>query len=116
RLNTMIVRRMAHININKYLPTRRRHMKILVRVSASTDYDVYPLFMVKCDGLNDEEIQAAIERNLVEYTGMDADSVYVDDDGVCWHNGSCWYVDDTMPVSDEDAAHLERILGISTFE
>jgi len=112
----MIVRRMAHININKYLPTRRKHMKILVRISASTDYDVYPLFMVKCDGLNDEEIQAAIERNLVEYTGMDADSVYVDDDGVCWHNGCCWYVDDTMPVSDEDAAHLERILGISTFE
>ncbi|MCX8995188.1 hypothetical protein NLN85_22180 [Citrobacter portucalensis] len=91
-------------------------MKILDRISVSTDYDVYPLFMVKCDGLNDEEIQAVIERNLVEYTGMDADSVYVDDDGVCWHNGSCWYVDDTMPVSDEDAAHLERILGISTFE
>nr|WP_247164699.1 hypothetical protein [Escherichia coli] len=81
-----------------------------------TDYDVYPLFMIKCDGLNDEEIQAAIERNLVEYTGMDADSIYIDDDGVCWHNGSCWYVDDTMLVSDEDAAHLERILGISTFK
>ncbi|MRN83676.1 hypothetical protein CQP55_19415, partial [Yersinia pestis] len=29
-------------------------MKILVRISSSTDYDVYPLFMVKCDGLNDE--------------------------------------------------------------
>ena len=28
-------------------------MKILVRISASTDYDVYPLFMVKCDGLNE---------------------------------------------------------------
>lgn len=35
-------------------------MKILVRISASIDYDAYPLFMVKCDGLNDEEIQAAI--------------------------------------------------------
>ncbi|EBU9763989.1 hypothetical protein DM312_12335 [Salmonella enterica subsp. enterica serovar Stanley] len=91
-------------------------MKILVRISASIDYDAYPLFMVKCDELNDEEIQAAIERNLVEYTGKDADSVYIDDDGVCWYNGSFWYVEDKMPVSDEDSAHLERILGISTFE
>ena len=112
----MIVRLIAPIKIDKYLPTRKKHMKTLVRISSSTDYDVYPLFMIKCDGLNDEEIQATIERNLVEYTGMDADSIYIDYDGVCWHNGSCWYVDDTMLVSDEDAAHLERILGISTFE
>ncbi|MFW7456604.1 hypothetical protein [Escherichia coli] len=67
-------------------------MKTLVRISSSTDYDVYPLFMIKCDGLNDEEIQAAIERNLVEYTGMDADSIYIDDDGVAAGTSTtqCW--------------------------
>ncbi|HCL6058126.1 hypothetical protein HVX64_23700 (plasmid) [Citrobacter sp. RHB20-C16] len=91
-------------------------MKTLVRITASTDYDVFPLFMVKCNGLNEEEIQAAIMRILPEYTGQDADSVFVDKDGVCWNNGNCWYVDDTRQLSDEDAAHLERILGISTFE
>lgn len=90
-------------------------MKVLVRISANTDYDVYPLFMVKCDGLNEQEIQALIARHLIEYTGYDADAVFVDEDGVCWHDGSCWYVDETQPLTDEDAAHLERILGISTF-
>ncbi|EGT5208578.1 hypothetical protein SMZ82_004170 [Cronobacter malonaticus] len=91
-------------------------MRILVRISASTDYDVYPLFMVRCDGLNDEEIQAAIQRNLVEYTGQSAETVFVDEDGICRHDGCCWYIDETRVISDEDAAHLERILGISTFD
>lgn len=91
-------------------------MKILVRISVSNDYDVYPLFMVRCDGMNEEEVQTAIQRILVEYTGHDADSVFIDEDGVCWHNGCCWYVDETRPISEEDAGHLQRILGISTFE
>ena len=91
-------------------------MKILVRITGSTDYDVFPMFMDKGDGLTNDEIQKAIERNLIEYTGYDADTVFVDSDGVCWHNGNCLYVDETRPVSDEDAGHLERILGISTFE
>ncbi|EFA0002022.1 hypothetical protein E9A26_003885 [Escherichia coli] len=87
-------------------------MRVLVRIVTSTVYDVFPLFMVKADGLNDEETDALIQ----EYTGQDADSVMVDDDGVCWHNGNCWYVEETQQISDEDAAHLERILSISTFE
>ncbi|MCU7761028.1 hypothetical protein [Cronobacter sakazakii] len=91
-------------------------MRILVRISASTDFDVYPLFMVRCDGLNDEEIQEAIQRHLVEYTGQSAESVFVDEDGICWHDGYCWYIDETRAISDDDAAHLERILGISTFD
>ena len=82
-------------------------MRVLVRIVTSTVYDVFPLFMVKADGLNDEETDALIQRILVEYTG---------DDGVCWHNGNCWYVEETQQISDEDAEHLERILSISTFE
>ncbi|EER7943602.1 hypothetical protein ACS17N_004749, partial [Escherichia coli] len=61
-------------------------MRVLVRIVTSTVYDVFPLFMIKVDGLNDEETDALIQRTLVEYTGHDADSVMVDDDGVCWHN------------------------------
>ncbi|MEH5519051.1 hypothetical protein PO545_11050 [Escherichia coli] len=91
-------------------------MRVLVRIVTSTVYDVFPLFMVKADGLNDEETDALIQRILVGYTGHDADSVMVDDDGVCWHNGNCWYVEETQQISDEDAEHLERILSISTFE
>lgn len=91
-------------------------MRILVRISASTDYDVYPLFMVRCENLNDDEVQAAIQRNLVVYTGQSAETVFVDEDGICWHDGCCWYIDETRVISDEDAAHLERILGISTFD
>ena len=29
-------------------------MRVLVRIVTSTVYDVFPLFMVKVDGLNDE--------------------------------------------------------------
>ncbi|HDX2348328.1 TPA: hypothetical protein RN897_004360, partial [Escherichia coli] len=50
-------------------------MRVLVRIVTSTVYDVFPLFMVKADGLNDEETDALIQRILVEYTGHDADSV-----------------------------------------
>ncbi|EOE5495881.1 hypothetical protein ACKJUK_004371 [Cronobacter turicensis] len=57
-----------------------------------------------------------MQRNLVEYTGQSAESVFVDEDGICWHDGCCWYIDETRAISDDDAAHLERILGISTFD
>ncbi|CAH5615289.1 hypothetical protein WGQ82_28700 (plasmid) [Klebsiella pneumoniae] len=90
-------------------------MRILVRISVSTDNDVtcYPLFMVNGFGLNDKGLQAVIDHNVIEYIGYSADSVFVDVDGVCWHNGGCLYADGTKPISEEDAQHLERILGLS---
>ena len=56
-----------------------------------------------------------IAANILPSLYGSADSVDVDEDGVCWHNGECWYVDDIKPLSDEDADHLTRILDISTF-
>lgn len=35
-------------------------MRVLVRIVTSTVYDVFPLFMVKVDGLNDEETDVLI--------------------------------------------------------
>ncbi|MFY0176252.1 hypothetical protein J0889_21155 [Raoultella ornithinolytica] len=43
------------------------------------------------------------------------DTVTVDEDGACWNNGECWYIEDLRFISEEDAEHLTRILGISTF-
>lgn len=50
--------------------------------------------MVKVDGFNDEEIDVLIQCIFVEYIGYDVDLVMVDDDGVCWYNGNCWYVEE----------------------
>ncbi|HHQ8267053.1 hypothetical protein ACJZEA_16970 [Klebsiella pneumoniae] len=58
-------------------------MRILVRISVSTDNDVYPLFMVNGFGLNDKALQEVIDHNVIEYIGYSADSVFVDVDGVC---------------------------------
>ncbi|HBT4797548.1 TPA: hypothetical protein MH639_24380 [Klebsiella pneumoniae] len=65
------------------------------------------------DGTSDDDLHVIASQILPSLYG-DEDTVTVDEDGVCWSNGECWYIEDLRFISEEDAAHLTRILGLST--
>lgn len=89
-------------------------MKTLLRVCASlnTSYSPYSLLNVP-EGTSDDDLQIIAGQLLPSLYG-DANVVTVDEDGVCWSNGECWYIEDLRFISEEDAEHLIRILGLST--
>ncbi|KWW08259.1 MULTISPECIES: hypothetical protein [Escherichia] len=91
-------------------------MKTLVQISASLGCATHPMFILNCEGLDEGEIDALVDRILIEYTGHDASNVFVDSNGVYRCNSDCWYREDVKNISDEDAEHLERILGIPTLK
>lgn len=91
-------------------------MKFLIRITTSTCNDIYPLFIVDCENLSDKETEQLISSTLLEYTGWDEETVAVNEDGIYSNGIDYWYQEDIQQISDEDAAHLERILGISTFK
>ncbi|HFP9309498.1 TPA: hypothetical protein ACHOZC_003498 [Raoultella ornithinolytica] len=90
-------------------------MKALLRVTASlgTAYNPYSLLKIP-DGSTEDDLQVMAKRIL---PGLYADEskVEVDENGVCWNNGECWYIEDLHFISEEDAGHLQRILGLSEF-
>lgn len=90
-------------------------MKALLHVHASLDttYSPYSILDVP-EGTTEEELQVIGNKFLPTLYG-DEEVVTVDSDGVCWNNGECWYIEGLHFISEEDAAHLVRILGISTF-
>ncbi|HBR1743313.1 TPA: hypothetical protein MDU36_002537 [Klebsiella pneumoniae] len=65
------------------------------------------------DGTSDDDLHVIASQILPSLHG-DENTVTVDEDGVCWNNGECWYIEDLRFISEEDAAHLTRILGLST--
>ncbi|MBD0905721.1 hypothetical protein DN614_24485 [Klebsiella michiganensis] len=65
------------------------------------------------EGTSDDDLQV-IANQLLPSLYSEANVVTVDEDGVCWSNGECWYIEDLRFISEEDAAHLTRILGLST--
>lgn len=89
-------------------------MKALLHVCASlnTLYSPYSILEVP-EGTRDDELKAFADKCLPSLYG-DEETVVVDSDGVCWSNGECWYIGDLRFISEEDAAHLTRILGLST--
>lgn len=82
-------------------------MRILVRISVSTDNDVtcYPLFMVNGFGLNDKGLQAVIDHNVIEYIGYSADSVFVE-----WMGCAGITVDACMPMGQ--SLSVRKMLNI----
>lgn len=88
-------------------------MKALLHVHASLDtiYSPYSILDVPA-GTTEEELQIIGNKFLPTLYG-DEQVVTVDSDGVCWSNGECWYIADLRFISEEDAVHLVRILGIS---
>ncbi|MGK2894953.1 hypothetical protein [Klebsiella michiganensis] len=90
-------------------------MKALLRVCASlnTSYSPYSILNVP-EGTSDDDLQIIADQLLPSLYG-DANVVTVDEDGVCWSNAECWYIEDLRFISEEDAEHLIRILGLSTF-
>lgn len=90
-------------------------MKALLQVCASlnTSYSPYSILDVP-EGASDDDLQVIANQILPSLYGSE-ETVFVDKDGVCWNNGECWYIEDLRLISEEDAAHLTRILGISTF-
>ncbi|HDT4631760.1 TPA: hypothetical protein QHQ25_001641 [Klebsiella pneumoniae] len=66
------------------------------------------------EGTSDDDLHVIADQLLPSLYG-DANVVTVDEDGVCWSNGECWYIEDLRFISDEDAAHLTRILNLSSF-
>ncbi|APM29178.1 hypothetical protein ACQFG6_006203 [Klebsiella michiganensis] len=90
-------------------------MKALLHVYASLDtsYSPYSIQEVP-EGTIEEQLQAIASEFLPTLYG-DKDLVAVDSDGVCWNNGECWYIENLHFISEEDAEHLTRILGFSTF-
>ncbi|HGT4098154.1 TPA: hypothetical protein ACM22Z_003469 [Klebsiella pneumoniae] len=90
-------------------------MKALLQVCASlnTSYSPYSILDV-LEGTSDDDLQVIANQILPSLYGSE-ETVFVDKDGVCWNNGECWYIEDLRLISEEDAAHLTRILGISTF-
>ncbi|HHB6988750.1 hypothetical protein [Klebsiella pneumoniae] len=89
-------------------------MKALLQVCASlnTAYSPYSILDVP-DETSDDDLHVIASQILPSLYG-DEDIVTVDEDGVCWSNGECWYIEDLRFISEEDAAHLTRILGLST--
>lgn len=90
-------------------------MKALLQVCASlnTSYSPYSILDVP-EGTSDDDLLVIANQILPSLYGSE-ETVFVDKDGVCWNNGECWYIEDLRLISEEDAAHLTRILGISTF-
>lgn len=90
-------------------------MKALLHVHASLDtkYSPYSILDIP-EGTTVEELQAIGNKFLPSLYG-DEEVVAVDSEGVCWNNGECWYIEDLRFISEEDAAHLTRILNLSTF-
>lgn len=89
-------------------------MKALLHVCASlnTSYSPYSILDVPEDTGEDELLIIALKL-LPSLYGSE-DTVTVDESGACWSNGECWYIEDLRFISEEDAAHLTRILGLST--
>lgn len=89
-------------------------MKALLHVCASlnTSYTPYSILDVP-EGTGEDELLIIALQLLPSLYGSE-DAVIVDEDGVCWSNGECWYIEDLRFISEEDAAHLTRILGLST--
>lgn len=89
-------------------------MKALLQVCASlnTSYSPYSILDVP-DGTSDYDLHVIASQILPSLYG-DENTVTVDEDGVCWSNGECWYIEDLRFISEEDATHLTRILGLST--
>jgi hypothetical protein len=89
-------------------------MKALLQISASlnTSYSPYSILDVP-EGTSDDDLHVIAGQILPSLYG-DADTVAVDEDGVCWSNGECWYMENLRFISEEDAAHLTRILKLST--
>ena len=89
-------------------------MKALLQVCASlnTSYSPYSILDVP-DGTSDDDLHVIASQILPSLHG-DENTVTVAEDGVCWNNGECWYIEDLRFISEEDAAHLTRILGLST--
>ena len=89
-------------------------MKALLQVCASlnTSYSPYSILDVP-EGTSDDDLQVIANQILPSLYGS-VDTVTVDEDGVYWSNGECWYIEDLRFISEEDAAHLTRILGLST--
>ena len=89
-------------------------MKALLQVCASlnTSYSPYSILDVP-DGTSDDDLHVIASQILPSLYG-DKNTVTFDEDGVCWSNGECWYIEDLRFISEEDATHLTRILGLST--
>ncbi|MCD6622846.1 hypothetical protein ACLH2J_24970 [Klebsiella michiganensis] len=85
---------------------------LLVCASLNTSYSPYSILNVP-EGTSDDDLQV-IANQLLPSLYSEANIVTVDEDGVCWSNGECWYIEDLRFISEEDAAHLTRILGLST--
>ncbi|HHT4259190.1 TPA: hypothetical protein ACTYZB_004857 [Klebsiella variicola] len=89
-------------------------MKALLHVCASLDEKYVPYTILSLpEGSTEDDLQAAAQQILPSLYG-DENQVIVDDEGVCWCKSECWYIEDLRFISDEDAAHLIRILGLST--
>lgn len=89
-------------------------MKALLHICASLDESYIPYSILNVpDGSTEGDLQVLAIGILPSLYG-DESKVMVDDDGVCWHNGECWYIEELRFISEEDAAHLTRILGLST--
>ena len=89
-------------------------MKALLHVHASLNSSYSPYSILEFpEGTDEDQLQSLAIKFLPSLYG-DEETVFVDEDGVCWNNGECWYIEDLRFISEEDAVHLTRILGIST--
>lgn len=85
-------------------------MKALLHVHASLNSSYSPYSILEFpEGTDENQLQSLAIKFLPSLYG-DEETVFVDEDGVCWNNGECYL----RLISEEDAAHLTRILGIST--
>ena len=90
-------------------------MKALLHVYASLNDTHSPYYILEVpEGTSEEGLQIIAEKFLPTLYGNE-DAVRMDSDGVCWNRGECWYIEDLRFISEEDAAHLVRILSLSTF-
>lgn len=90
-------------------------MKALLHVYASLNQTNSPYSILEVpEGTSEEALTTLAEKFLPTLYGTE-ESVITDADGVCWSGGDCWYIEDLGFISEEDAAHLVRILGLSTF-
>ena len=99
-------------------------MKGLVRIYNSIDREILPYFLVELGGttapaLTVDEKSLVLEKQEARIAEIIpehyCDGMKPDGDGVFWIDGGCLYVEDAEVISDSDAAHLERLLCLSTF-